>query len=161
MRGPLGFASMGPPLKAAENLSAWRSQRPRRCIASMGPPLKAAENRDIHAGRAAYAAASMGPPLKAAENSRDTIRGQKTRPALQWAAAKSSGKFTRYDSRSKNATGASMGPPLKAAENPSKVFAAIGDNTVASMGPPLKAAENVALPRRLRSRAHTLQWGRR
>jgi len=58
----------------------------------MGPPLKAAENISASADVPAREGASMGPPLKAAENG-TTANGRGTcSKRFNGAAAKSSGK---------------------------------------------------------------------
>jgi len=55
-----------------------------RIHASMGPPLKAAENRGASFDRVGRRRASMGPPLKAAENADLAPRKPRFRVALQW-----------------------------------------------------------------------------
>jgi len=53
--------------------------------ASMGPPLKAAENVvELRRVRVNRNHASMGPPLKAAENSTQTKENQIGKKILQW-----------------------------------------------------------------------------
>jgi len=52
-------------------------------LASMGPPLKAAENVKRAVRSATTAAASMGPPLKAAENAESPMR-EPGEDWLQW-----------------------------------------------------------------------------
>jgi len=101
-------ASMGPPLKAAENgggrcggsirsrgfngAAAKSSGKygahsicvPRPQLASMGPPLKAAENRSSGVFSMRHGVASMGPPLKAAENPSVTANPSALPSVLQW-----------------------------------------------------------------------------
>ena len=109
-------ASMGPPLKAAENCfisqiissisgcfngaaakssgkSPLASARFHQTIAaSMGPPLKAAENMQVEQ---MSIDASMGPPLKAAENIPTPSDTPIERDRFNGAAAKSSGKLLK------------------------------------------------------------------
>ena len=61
-------ASMGPPLKAAENMQVEQMSIDASSIASMGPPLKAAENIPTPSDTPIERDRFTGPPLKAAEN---------------------------------------------------------------------------------------------
>jgi len=69
--------------------------------ASMGPPLKAAENLVRGAPHGRRAAASMGPPLKAAENWVHDCAACFTLCSFNGAAAKSSGKYNQNNTRSR------------------------------------------------------------
>jgi len=66
----------------------------RWAAASMGPPLKAAENEGGIDAAAHVLLASMGPPLKAAENLVSRVRVRLRIGRFNGAAAKSSGKFS-------------------------------------------------------------------
>jgi len=61
----------------------------------MGPPLKAAENLSDHLRCAARQHASMGPPLKAAENTTGRYFVKVNNAGFNGAAAKSSGKYLK------------------------------------------------------------------
>jgi len=52
--------------------------------ASMGPPLKAAENPNVAPDLGLGRDASMGPPLKAAENATETPAPAPAATSLQW-----------------------------------------------------------------------------
>jgi len=160
---------MGPPLKAAENMSRVDKRAPhehrfngaaakssgkyRHVLerlaagnASMGPSLKAAENNTMNWTDPVECLASMGPPLKAAENSRRKSRSTRCRQCFNGAAAKSSGKCRSTFAHVLEHVAASMGPPLKAAEN-TRREKRNASTSYASMGPSLKAAENRQRPR--------------
>jgi len=74
----------GAAAKSSGKFVAASTGRSLRTSASMGPPLKAAENAGHCSGGDIQLLASMGPPLKAAENrapGRGTALG---RARLQW-----------------------------------------------------------------------------
>jgi len=84
MVAPTGAGSFnGAAAKSSGKYVPSRGVQPTMQTASMGPPLKAAENEKSSTDAAACRMASMGPPLKAAENQDRLGRGVRLWK-LQW-----------------------------------------------------------------------------